>query len=153
TGIGLSAEQQERLFQPFQQADSSTTRQYGGTGLGLAICRSLAEAMGGSVGVESAPGRGSLFWCRLRLGIATRRRRELLPQADLRGKRVLVVDDNDIARQMLVEMLQGMTFSVDSVASGLEALSTVQRAAAIGQPYELLLLDWQMPGMDGLETA
>ncbi|GAD63329.1 hypothetical protein PA6_021_00250 [Aquipseudomonas alcaligenes NBRC 14159] len=153
TGIGLTTEQQSRLFESFQQADSSTTRKYGGTGLGLAICKSLAEAMGGSVGVDSAAGRGSLFWCRVPLGIARQQGQRLLAQSDLRSRRVLVVDDNDSARQVLRDMLESMSFRVTAVASGKAALQQVQEAALSHEPFELLVLDWQMPGMDGLETA
>ena len=153
TGIGMTAEQLGRLFESFQQADTSTTRKYGGTGLGLAICKSLAEAMGGTVGVESEPGQGSLFWCRIPLGIAGQQGQHLQAQADLRGRRVLVVDDNDSARQVLLGMLEGMSFKVVAVDSGKAALQSVRTAAQQGQPFELLLLDWQMPGMDGIETA
>ena len=153
TGIGLTAEQQARLFQSFQQADTSTTRKYGGTGLGLAICRSLAEAMGGQVGLESEVGRGSLFWCRIPLGIAGEQGARLLPQADLRGRRVLVVDDNDSARQVLRGMLDSMSFRVEVVVSGQAALQQVQEAALRRDPFELIVLDWQMPVMDGLECA
>jgi two-component system, sensor histidine kinase and response regulator len=153
TGIGLTHEQMGRLFESFQQADTSTTRKYGGTGLGLAICKSLAKAMGGTVGVESEPGRGSLFWCRIPLGIAGQQGQRLLPQADLRGRRVLVVDDNDSARQVLHDLLEGMSFRVEAVDSGKAALQRVQLAAQQGQPFELVLLDWQMPAMDGIETA
>ncbi|HEX5842126.1 MAG TPA: response regulator, partial [Pseudomonas sp.] len=153
TGIGLTAEQMGRLFESFQQADSSTTRKYGGTGLGLAICKSLAEAMGGSVGVDSEAGRGSLFWCRIPLGIARQQLARQLPEADLRGRRLLVVDDNDSARQVLQGMLEGMGFHVVAVDSGKAALQQVQQAAQRQEPIELLLIDWQMPGMDGIETA
>ncbi|WP_068829746.1 response regulator [Pseudomonas sp. BMS12] len=153
TGIGLTPEQQGRLFESFQQADTSTTRKYGGTGLGLAICKSLAEAMGGHVGVESTVGQGSLFWCRVPLGIAGEQGPRLLPQADLRGRRVLVVDDNDSARQVLYDLLGSMSFRVDAAASGPDALRQVQEAALRREPYELIVLDWQMPGMDGLETG
>ncbi|MFP6798194.1 MAG: response regulator [Pseudomonas sp.] len=153
TGIGLTPEQMGRLFESFQQADTSTTRKYGGTGLGLAICKSLAEAMEGSVGVESQPGQGSLFWCRVPLGIARQQtQRLLLPQADLRGRKVLVVDDNDSARQVLHDMLESMSFRVAAVASGMAALQQVQQASLQREPFEVLLVDWQMPGMDGIET-
>ncbi len=152
TGIGLTPEQMGRLFESFQQADTSTTRKYGGTGLGLAICKSLAEAMGGSVGVESQLGQGSLFWCRVPLGIARQQTQRLLPQADLRGRRVLVVDDNDSARQVLHDMLESMSFRVEAVASGMAALQQVQQASAQREPFDVLLVDWQMPGMDGIET-
>ena len=152
TGIGLTAEQQGRLFASFQQADTSTTRKYGGTGLGLAICKRLAEAMGGSVGVASQVGQGSLFWCRVPLGIGGQAAR-LLPPADLRGRRVLVVDDNDSARQVLRGMLDSMSFRAEAAGSGAVALQRLREAQQQGEPFELVVLDWQMPGMDGLETA
>ncbi|WP_394559637.1 response regulator [Aquipseudomonas alcaligenes] len=153
TGIGLTHEQQARLFESFQQADSSTTRKYGGTGLGLAICKSLAEAMGGTVGVDSEAGRGSLFWCRLPLGVAVEQGPHLLAQADLRGRRVLVVDDNASARQVLRGMLESMSFRCEAVESGAAALQRLQEAALRREPFELVVLDWQMPVMDGLECA
>jgi len=153
TGIGLTAEQTSRLFQSFSQADTSTTRRFGGTGLGLAICKKLAELMGGEVGVESELGKGSTFWFSARLGIGTAARRELLPNPDLRGRRALVVDDNDHARAVIVDMLQEMTFLTSEVASGAAAVDEVRRAAHCGHPYDVVYLDWRMPGMDGMETA
>ncbi|MEK1938971.1 MAG: response regulator [Pseudomonas sp.] len=152
TGIGISHEQLERLFESFQQADSSTTRKYGGTGLGLAICKRLAEAMGGRVGVQSQAGRGSLFWCRLPLGISTEHQQSLQPQPNLRGRHVLVVDDNDSARRVLHDMLVGMGFRVETAESGRAALRQVQLADQ-RRPFDLVMLDWQMPEMDGIETA
>ncbi|WP_005034499.1 response regulator [Holophaga foetida] len=152
TGIGLTEEQKGRLFQSFQQADSSTTRKYGGTGLGLAISKKLAVLMGGNVGVDSLPGQGSTFWFTARLGKG-KPRRALVPRPDLRGKRMLVVDDNENARHVLVDILISMSFQVNEVASGAEALAAIRRAAASGQPYEVVFLDWQMPRMDGLEAA
>ncbi|HSH89491.1 MAG TPA: PAS domain S-box protein, partial [Ramlibacter sp.] len=110
TGIGLTPEQRARLFQSFTQADTSTTRRFGGTGLGLVISKKLAELMGGQVGVESEFGKGSTFWFSARLGIGNVARRELVPNPDLRGRRALVVDDNDHARAVIVDMLEGMTF-------------------------------------------
>jgi PAS domain S-box-containing protein len=152
TGIGLTPEQVGNLFQSFQQADASTTRKYGGTGLGLSISRSLAQMMGGEVGVESELGKGSTFWftARLRRGVP---HRVLMPHIDLHGRRVLVVDDNDTARHVLVEMLTAQAFSTSEAASGQEALQMVQGAMLAGTPYDLILLDWQMPGLDGIETA
>ncbi len=152
TGIGISHDQLERLFESFQQADSSTTRKYGGTGLGLAICKRLAEAMGGRVGVQSQAGRGSLFWCRLPLGISSETQHVLQPQPNLRGRRVLVVDDNDSARRVLHDMLVSMSFRVETAVSGGAALRQVQLADH-GRPFDLVLLDWHMPDMDGIETA
>jgi two-component system sensor histidine kinase/response regulator len=153
TGIGLTQEQMGRLFKSFSQADTSTTRKFGGTGLGLAICKKLAELMGGEVGVESEYGKGSTFWFSARLGIGQAKKRELLPNPDLRGRRALVVDDNDHARAVIVDMLQSMTFTVTEAACGADAVEDVRRAAQAGQPYDIVYLDWRMPGMDGLETA
>ncbi len=153
TGIGLSAEQRARLFQSFEQADSSTTRKYGGTGLGLAISRRLAELMGGEVGVDSKQGVGSTFWFSVRLPFTAVKGRRTLPDADLRGRRMLVVDDNDNARDVLGEMLRRMSFVTTAVPSGAAALSELLAADAAGQPYELVFLDWQMPERDGVATA
>jgi two-component system sensor histidine kinase/response regulator len=153
TGIGLTSEQMSRLFQSFSQADTSTTRKFGGTGLGLAISKRLAELMGGEVGVESEHGKGSTFWFSARLGIGTAARRELLPNPDLRGRRALVVDDNDHARAVIIDMLEGMTFLTTEAASGAAAVDEVRRAADAGLPYDVVYLDWRMPGMDGMETA
>jgi signal transduction histidine kinase/DNA-binding response OmpR family regulator/HPt (histidine-containing phosphotransfer) domain-containing protein len=153
TGIGLTEEQIGKLFQSFQQADMSTSRKYGGTGLGLAISKKLANLMGGDVGVESEYGKGSTFWFTARLGKGVGKARTFLPDPDLRGRRLLVVDDNEMNRIVLSEMLTGMTFTVKDVASGKAALEEVRTAAEAGQPYDVILLDWQMPGMDGIETA
>ena len=153
TGIGLTEEQIGKLFQSFQQADTSTSRKFGGTGLGLAISKKLAVLMGGDVGVESDYGKGSTFWFTARLGKGIARAKKLLPNPDLRGRRMLVVDDNEMSRIVLSEMLTGMTFAVKDVASGKAALAEIGSAADAGQPYDVILLDWQMPGMDGIETA
>ncbi|HEX9719731.1 MAG TPA: response regulator [Ramlibacter sp.] len=153
TGIGLTPEQMGRLFQSFSQADASTTRKFGGTGLGLAICKKLAELMGGEVGVQSECGKGSTFWFSARLGIGKAVPRELVPNPDLRGRRALVVDDNAHARAALVDMLEGMSFLATEVSSGATAVQEVRRAAASGHPYDIVYLDWLMPGMDGMDTA
>ncbi len=153
TGIGLTEEQIGKLFQSFQQADTSTSRKYGGTGLGLAISKKLATLMGGDVGVESDYGKGSTFWFTARLGKGVAKARTFLPEPDLRGRRILVVDDNEMNRIVLSEMLVGMTFSVQDVASGKAALEEIRSAADAGKPYDVVLLDWRMPGMDGIETA
>ncbi|RLJ40068.1 hybrid sensor histidine kinase/response regulator [Acidovorax sp. 106] len=152
TGIGLTPEQQSRLFRSFEQADSSTTRKYGGTGLGLAISKSLAELMGGAVGVTSAPGQGSTFWFTARLGLGEARQQPLLPSPDLRGRRVLVADDSDQARHILSVLLARMSFIVTTARSGQEAVALARSAAAAGAPFEIAFLDWKMPGMDGFET-
>ena len=153
SGIGLSQEQLGRLFQSFSQADSSTSRRYGGTGLGLAISKSLAQLMGGQVGAESELGVGSTFWFTARVGKAELPQRVLLPRVDLRGCRVLVIDDNEYARIALTDMLAAMSFHVAAVASAAQGVAAVQRAAAEGQPFQVVLTDWQMPGMDGLEAG
>jgi two-component system sensor histidine kinase/response regulator len=153
TGIGVDPEQQARLFKSFEQADSSTTRKYGGTGLGLAISKRLAELMGGEVGVDSEPGVGSTFWCTVRLQVGATKDRRHLPDGGLRGRRMLVVDDNDNARDVLGEMLRRMAFAIGDASSGAAALTELVRADAAGEAYELVFLDWQMPGRDGVATA
>jgi two-component system sensor histidine kinase/response regulator len=153
TGIGLTPEQQAKLFQSFSQADASTTRKYGGTGLGLSISKKLAELMGGEVGVESVHGAGSTFWFTARLGIGTAKARELLPEPDLRGRHVLVVDDNENARLVINDLLTSMTFQVTEVGAGSAAIDVVKAKAGTPDAFEIVFLDWQMPGMDGIETA
>jgi PAS domain S-box-containing protein len=153
TGIGLGPEQTDKLFQSFQQADSSTTRKYGGTGLGLAISKSLAELMQGSVGVESVLGQGSTFWFTAQLERGNKPARTMLPEPDLRGRRVLVVDDNDSARLVMGDLLRRMSFEVDVLDAGAPALQAVQRADSQGRPFEIIFLDWHMDDMDGVEVA
>jgi len=124
TGIGMTAEQVDRLFQAFSQADGSTTRKYGGTGLGLTICKRLVEMMGGTIDVESEPGRGSLFTFTARFGL---RKEEKKPRRempiDIKGMRVLVVDDNPTAREILNDALESFSFEVSQVATGAEAIA------------------------------
>ena len=153
TGIGLKPEQMGRLFKSFEQADSSTTRQYGGTGLGLAISKSLAEGMGGQVGVDSEYGKGSTFWFTARLGLGSDEKIITRPSVDLHGRRVLVVDDNDTAALVLCELLGELGFVVQSVNSGEAALEAVTQAVSGGQAFDFVMMDWQMPGMDGLEAV
>ncbi|MBK7001592.1 MAG: response regulator [Rhodoferax sp.] len=155
TGIGLSTEQIGRLFQSFQQADASTTRKYGGTGLGLVIAKKLVALMGGEVGVESVPEQGSTFWftARLQIGERVNSRQRLPHPPDLLHRRVLVVDDNDTARNAIAEMLRAMTFEVVAVDSGARAMAEASAAAQVGQGFDVVLLDWRMPDMDGIETA
>ena len=153
TGIGLTEAQIDHLFESFQQADSSITRKFGGTGLGLAISKRMVEMMAGEIGVESEPGRGSCFHftAAFELGAVSTSRR--VPTPDLRGRRMLVVDDNESAREVMTGILRSMTFVVVAVDSGVAALSEIARAAAAGEPYEIVFLDWQMPGLDGIATA
>ncbi|TWB30835.1 signal transduction histidine kinase [Nitrospirillum bahiense] len=152
TGIGMTAEQQARLFRSFEQADTTTTRRFGGTGLGLAISKRLAELMGGAVGVDSDYGKGSCFWFTAKLGRVSASQ-PLLPRPDLRGRRVLVVDDSRNARRVMSAMLTSMSFRVDGAADGRAAIAAVKEAAAAGAPYDVAFLDWQMPDLDGMETA
>ena len=155
TGIGMSAEQQQSLFQPFSQADASTSRRYGGTGLGLAISRHLVRLMGGELGVDSAPGRGSRFYFSLRFNLQTEP--GVQPPAPrhegLRGTRVLIVDDNACARDVLAGMASALGLNADAAVDGLDALRLVEQADANDEPYGLVLLDWKMPGIDGVECA
>ncbi|MGH8197591.1 MAG: response regulator [Steroidobacteraceae bacterium] len=154
TGIGLAPEVIQRLFHPFMQADASTARQYGGTGLGLSIVKRLAELMSGDVGVNSRPGAGSTFWFTARLPPCAREPiEEPAPPAPDEGRRVLVVDDNDTNRRVIGELLAGADYQVETAASAIEALGVLQRAADAGSPFQAVLTDHRMPGIDGLEFA
>ncbi|MCF8159704.1 MAG: PAS domain S-box protein [Polaromonas sp.] len=153
TGIGLSPEQCSKLFQPFQQADSSTTRQFGGSGLGLAISKKLVDMMQGEVGVNSVPGQGSTFWFTARLGLGVAAQPQRVLSADLQGHRALVVDDNESARVVLRDMLEGMGLVVEEADGGPAAIHAVDQAEVREQSFDFVFLDWQMPGMDGIETA
>ena len=153
TGIGLTEEHKSKLFQSFQQADMSISRQYGGTGLGLAISKELAHLMGGEVGVESEYGKGSTFWFTARLGKGKAKERVFILDPDLRGRRILVVDDNEMSRIILNEMLTSMTFDVSSVTSGMAALAEIRSADKACRPYDVVLIDWKMQEMDGIQTA
>jgi PAS domain S-box-containing protein len=150
TGIGMTPEQAARLFNPFTQADGSTTRKYGGTGLGLTICKRLTEMMGGTIWVESDAGRGSTFCFTAWFGLgAEKKRRKVVPE-ELNGARVLVVDDNPSAREVLSDQLSVLPFVVDQVASGAEAVAAVRDAPA---PYRIVFMDWKMPGMSGIDAG
>jgi two-component system sensor histidine kinase/response regulator len=153
TGIGISPEVRERLFQPFSQADASTTRKYGGTGLGLAICRQLTHMMAGQIGVESEPGKGSTFWFSVRLEKQAEGLPTAPPRADLRGRRVLLIDDSATNRLILREQITPWGMRSDDAADGPRGLELLRVAAQRGTPYDLAILDMQMPGMDGLTLA
>ncbi len=150
TGMGMSREQQGKLFQPFSQVDVSTTRRFGGTGLGLTISTQLAERMGGRLWVDSEPGKGSTFHFCVHVRLPERNLPMALPSDAWRGKRILLVDDNADARQVLGQMASKLGLTVAFASSGDDALQKVQQADA---PYDWILLDWKMPGMDGLTCA
>jgi CheY-like chemotaxis protein len=151
SGIGMTPEQTARLFQAFNQADVSTTRKYGGTGLGLSICKRLVEMMGGNIWVESRHGQGSTFaftaW--FDVGSAGAQKR-LIPE--LAGIRALVVDDNAQSREILVDFLRQFALRAESVSSGEEAIRVLVGADS-QDPFQLVLMDWYMPSLDGLETS
>jgi PAS domain S-box-containing protein len=152
TGIGMNAEQCSRLFQAFEQADSTTSRRFGGTGLGLAISKRLIEMMGGTVGVESGLGRGSTFWLELPFEYAGSPQQ--VPKPDIRkGLKVLVVDDVAEAREAIAHMLTRFEAQVSVADSGPVAVQNVVDAQQADSPFDLVLMDWMMPGMDGIQTA
>jgi two-component system sensor histidine kinase/response regulator len=153
TGIGITEEQMGKLFKSFHQADESVTRRYGGTGLGLAISKKLAEMMGGEVGVESAYGKGSTFWFTAALERSEREARSLIPSADIRGRRFLIADDNEHARAVILDMARGMSFQATAVESGQAAINELLRAEQTSVPYDIAFIDWQMPGLDGIDTV
>jgi PAS domain S-box-containing protein len=155
TGIGIPADRLDRLFSSFSQVDSSTTRKYGGSGLGLAISKRLAELMGGAIGVESAVGKGSTFWFTVSLPTAGHSARlspsPILP--DMRRLRVIAVDDNTVNCEILQQQLTLWNIEGITASSGTQALQMMQEAAERGMPFDLAILDWHMPGMDGFELA
>ena len=155
TGIGMTEEQIKGLFQSFSQADGSTTRKYGGTGLGLVICKRLVNMMNGDISVKSKLGKGSSFSFTANFVCSEKKDdRAFLPTTDLRGMRVLVVDDNELSRNILKRMLTNFTFGVNTVASGEEGLDELKRAAeSEEEPYRLVLMDWKMPGLNGIEAS
>lgn len=166
TGIGISPETQARLFQAFAQADSSTTRRYGGTGLGLAICKQLVEKMDGAIGVESSAGAGSTFWFTVEFTkqsktvspIAPPETKEIIlrqPTSEpgqapgfVRPRRILIAEDNAVNQRVAVAQLKKLGYASDVVANGLEALEALNRI-----PYDIILMDCQMPELDGYETT
>ncbi|MBI5557820.1 MAG: response regulator [Deltaproteobacteria bacterium] len=155
TGIGITPEIREHIFEAFSQADSSTTRKYGGTGLGLAISRKLVRLMGGEIGVNSEPGKGATFW----FTVACIRPPDMMITSDeqlmknLLGLRVLIVDDNAVNRAILKNQVRSWGMSSDTAANGFQALEKLQLALSEGRPYDVVLLDWHMPEMDGIELT
>jgi len=154
TGIGLSQDQIDLLFESFSQADESTTRKFGGTGLGLAICKHLVELMGGKIWVDSNPGMGSSFYFTISLEIATEQPAgRKASWMNLRGLKVLVVDDNATSRDVLEKMFTSLNLEVATASSGEEALRSVEATDSENRPYDLVLMDWIMPGLNGIETS
>ncbi len=153
TGIGMTEIQAAKLFQPFSQADTSTTRKYGGTGLGLTISKRLAEMMGGKIWVESKQGRGSTFSFTANFGLGKEKaKKRFKPVSEMRGMKVLVVDDNATSRSIFQEMLESFTFEVVVASSGPEGIAKLENANE-DKPFELVIMDWKMPGMDGIEAS
>ena len=151
TGIGIAPEIQARLFEPFEQADSSTTRHYGGTGLGLAISKRIVQLMGGTIWVESVPGSGSTFFFTSKMAVSQTPCPAAAP-ADLMGLRALIVDDNSTNRRILREITRRWGLRPEDADSGPAGLRKLEQAAAAGDPYGVVLLDEQMPGMGGIEV-
>ncbi|MCE2596126.1 response regulator [Motilimonas cestriensis] len=152
TGIGLTEEQVSQLFESFTQADTSTTRKYGGTGLGLAISKQLVMKMGGDIWVTSTQGKGSTFFFYIDLLVGEGEVKKAQANA-LHGKRVLVVDDNESARLIFSDMLTQFGMEVDTLASGEEAIEHLLNNKTSASPYDLILMDWKMPSLDGIETS
>lgn len=152
TGVGIPAELLPNLFEPFTQAEDYLTRQHEGTGLGLAICRRIVELMGGRIWAESIPDRGSTFSFTVVLAF----HEVIIPRfnlpTNLRGLKVLVADDNTTAQQVMVSQLESMALDVYAVDSGDKAIEAINRTA-VDEPFRMVLLDWQMPGLDSIETA
>ncbi len=151
SGIGISAQAQQKLFAAFSQADVSISRRFGGTGLGLVICQRLLALMGAELKLDSEPGQGSCFYFTLQVSVLDER--PLISPLPQQGLKVLVVDDQPLVRQSLAACLQQLGCQAEVAASGTEALALAAQASDAGEPYQLVLLDWRMPGPDGLETA
>ncbi len=153
SGIGIPQEVQARLFQPFTQADSSTSRKYGGSGLGLAISKQLAEQMGGNVGITSQPGRGSTFWSTAHFLKQTTSPLAIMPSAELTGRRVLIVDDNESNRIILHHLVTGWGMVDDQARDATSAIALIEQQAKNGISYDVAIVDMLMPGKDGLQFA
>ena len=153
TGIGIAPERAAMLFEPFSQADASTTRTHGGTGLGLAICRRLAELMGGETGVHSTLGEGSCFWFSARVAAVRELAPPPVPRDDMRGLSVLVVDDSQTNRKILERQLASWEMHAGMATDAVQAFELLHASVAAGKPFDVALLDMEMPGMDGLQLA
>jgi len=156
TGIGMSEQQMDKLFQSFTQADTSTTRKYGGTGLGLTISKQLVELMDGEIWADSELNKGSTFSFTAKFGLdSSAESRQVLNDDALLGKRVLIVDDNAISLEILKEIIESLQFEVCAVSSGAAAMEEIHRVSITPncRPYDIILMDWQMPGLDGVESS
>jgi CheY-like chemotaxis protein len=159
TGLGITEEQKAHLFSPFSQADVSTTRKFGGTGLGLSITQKICQLMGGDIGIESTPNRGSEFKATISLELIddeeqTLDSNDVMPKTvDLSLLEVLVVEDNEINQVVVGEMLKQRNITYDIVNDGVEALAHIQHEADRGRSFSLILMDCQMPNMDGYDTT
>lgn len=152
TGIGLTEKQMSTLFEPFTQADGTVTRKYGGTGLGLAICRQICELMNGHIRVDSTLGQGSVFRFSIPFLLnQSIRKPKLLPE-ELHNLKVLVIDDNEASLEILTEMLSGFGLSATGINNGRSAIDALEEASRDNKPFDVVLIDWRMPGMDGVET-
>ncbi|MCX6074840.1 MAG: response regulator [Campylobacterales bacterium] len=152
TGIGMTKEQADKLFQAFTQADMSTTRKFGGTGLGLTISKQIIDLMGGEIGIDSEPGKGSTFFFKIPL-LPANKPEEQRSIYNLRGMKTLVVDDQETSLEIMQKILESWSFDVTLATSGEKALNLSLKALEEGKPYEAYLIDWKMPGMDGIELA
>jgi len=154
TGVGITPEHLSKLFKPFCQADSSTTRKYEGTGLGLCICKQLVNMLDGNIWVESELGKGTVFTFTASFGRqVTQRQRELIVPPDIKALNVLVIDDCAVSRDIVQNMLESFGFRAESVSSGEESLNILKENQTRKEPFELVVIDWLMPGLDGIETS
>jgi two-component system, sensor histidine kinase and response regulator len=153
TGIGISPENIDGLFSAFTQAEGSTARQYGGTGLGLAVCKQLVELMGGNIGVESRVGEGSCFYFTATFPRTTAAEPVPAVPADVRGLKVLIVDDNENSRTVMQHVVTSLGFRATLASSGRDGLEQLRREGAAGNPFDLVLLDWRMPDLDGMAVS
>ncbi|RWX59636.1 response regulator, partial [Mesorhizobium sp. M4B.F.Ca.ET.089.01.1.1] len=153
TGIGIPAEKLQNVFEKFAQVDGSSTRRHEGTGLGLAIAARLVDLMGGKIGVESEIGRGSVFWFAVPLPAHSQDSRDEIVPVDVTGARVLVIDDNPVNREILLEQLRSWSFDCAAAESGAVGLAFLDRASQLGAAVDCIILDYQMPGMNGADVA
>ena len=153
TGIGISEQQIGRIFEGFTQAEASTTRRFGGTGLGLVICKRLIALMGGELQVSSQPGKGSRFWFDIELEKATHSTLRASCSATDSDLRILIADDNEVAGELLLQLAEELGWRATYVSDGAQAVHAVEEAANQGQPFQIVLMDWRMPDMDGIATA